>query len=156
MQKTFSHTAIFSVLVLTLLAAACTPQSCLEETDAFVKATFYSRLTGKTAVPDSITMYGVNMSSTRLYNKATGIQPAYIPLNGSTESCSWVIKINGVRDTITFEYTSSPHLVSMECGYTFYHTLSDSVYYTKNKIADIVIKNENVTTLKEENIRIFY
>lgn len=155
MKKIISYNAIFSFSLLLLLAVSCTPESCFEETNAYVKGTFYSTATGKAATPDSITMYGVDMSKVKLYNKATGVQPAYIPLNAGSGSSSFVIKINGIRDTVTFSYSSSPHLLSMECGYTFYHTL-DTVFHTKNQIEDIIIKNENVTTLKEENIRIFY
>lgn len=156
MKKIVSYTSLFPLLGLLLISVSCTPESCFDETNAYLKGTFYSSTTGKTVTPDSLTMYGIHLSATKIYNKATGIQPAYIPLNAGFGSSSFVIRINGVSDTITVWYSSSPYLISMECGYTFHHKLTDTIYYTRHQIEDIVIKNENVTTLKEENIRIFY
>ena len=155
MRKYFSYNALLTLMFIGIIAMSCTPGSCFEETNAFMKGTFYSSSSGKAATPDSLTMYGINISSVKLYKKATGVQPAYIPLDASAGSCTYIIRINGIQDTIKVLYTSFPHLISMECGYTFYHTI-DSVWYTTNKIVDIIRKNDNVTTLKEENIRIFY
>jgi hypothetical protein len=137
-----------------LFSASCTPGSCFEETNAYLKTFFYLESTGKQKAPDSLTLYGLGKDTTR-YMKATGIQPALIPLNASAENCTFIIRINGVTDTISFLYTSYPHLISKECGYTFYHSL-DSVYTTKNIIDTILLKERSVTTLNVQNILIYY
>jgi hypothetical protein len=83
------------------------------------------------------------------------VQPALLPLNASAGSCIYVIRINGLNDTIQFLYSNYPHLISKECGYTFYHIL-DLPVYTQNNIDTILIINRSITTANEENIRIFY
>jgi hypothetical protein len=148
-------TIILSGLILYLFS--CTPESCLEETNAFVKASFYLSKTNKPTVPDSLTLYGIYMDTSKIYDKSIKIQPALIPLNNLTGRCIFIIKINGITDTLYLVYTSYPHLVSKECGYTFYHNLiSDSLTFTTNIIDSIDIRKSAITTINEENIRIYY
>jgi hypothetical protein len=139
-----------------MVMASCTPGSCIEETNAFVKAFFYSNDAKKFQPPDSVTLFGLKMDTNKIYNKALNVQPALLPLDADTTSCSFVIRINGTTDTMTFRYSSFPHLVSMECGYTFYHQLVDKPSFTDNIIDSINIGNSNITTLDVENIRIYY
>jgi hypothetical protein len=142
---------------LILFLFSCTPESCLEETNAFVKASFYLSKTNKSTAPDSLTLYGMNMETSKIYNKSLRVQPALIPLNTKTDKCIFMIKINGITDTLYFVYSSYPHLVSKECGYTFYHNLiSDSLTFTTNIIDSIDIRKSAITTINEENLRIFY
>jgi hypothetical protein len=131
---------------------SCAPSACFEETNSYLKASFYSN--ENQLAPDSLSVSGLGQT-TKIYDKARKIQPALLPLNASAGSCTFVIRINGVNDTIQFLYSSYPHLISKECGYTFYHTL-DSHAFTKNNIDTILIINRSVTTANEENIRIFY
>jgi predicted nucleic-acid-binding Zn-ribbon protein len=142
--------ATFILLVL----VSCTPQMCFEETNAYLKASFYLETTGKLQAPDSLTLIGAGMDTAR-YKKAARVQPALIPLNASAGDCVFLMKINGITDTISFQYTSYPHPISKECGYTFYHSL-DSVFSTKNIIDTILIKQRTITTLNEQNILIYY
>lgn len=137
-----------------LLAVSCTTGSCFEETNAYVKASFYLYSGKKMTAPDSLTLYGIGSDSIR-YKKAPNIQPALIPLNASEDNCSFVIRINGVNDTISFNYSTFVHLISKECGYTYYHNL-DSVYSTLHNIDSISLNLRNITTLDGTNISIFY
>jgi hypothetical protein len=146
----------FSVLLIALGSAfiiSCTPGACYEETNAYLKATFYSNKSKEKNSPDSLTLIGLNKTE-KIYNKESGIQPAFFPLDASSESCTFVIKINNVTDTIQFIYSSYPHLISKECGYTFYHKL-DTFYLSRNAFY-VYKSSNNVTTANEENIRIFY
>jgi hypothetical protein len=143
---------IFAGLILFL--SSCGPQSCFEETESFLKASLYNDITKKLQAPDSLSVHGLNKDST-IYMKAVKVQPALFPLNSVTDNCAFVIEINGVADTATFWYYSYPHLISKECGFTFYHML-DSLTFTKNIIDTIIIRNKSITTINEENIRIFY
>jgi hypothetical protein len=145
---------VISGLILSLLS--CSLGSCFEETESYLKVSFYSNTTKKLVAPDSLTIYGLNMETTKLYNKATKIQPALIPLNSSASECTYVIRINGITDTIQFRYNSYPHLVSKECGYTFYHQLDTEPIPTYHGIRYIFTSNSTITTLNVENIRIFY
>jgi|ERR1035437_322492 hypothetical protein len=138
-----------------LYMLSCTAGSCFEETESYIKASFYDNATTKLLAPDSLTLYGLNNDS-MIYNKSISVQPALIPLNSSTDSCTFVIQINGVNDTIVFKYSSYPHLISKECGYTFYHHIDTVRNYTKHLIKDIYTANSTITNLNVENIRIFY
>jgi hypothetical protein len=138
-----------------LFMISCTPESCFEETNAFVKASFYLTGTGKVHSPDSLTLYGLGMSTNKIYNKSTGVTPALLPLNSSSDNCGFMIRINGISDTITFSYSSYLHLITKECGYTFYHKI-DTPVYTKHIIDKVKILKSSITTINEENIRIYY
>lgn len=142
-------------VILFLSLNYCTPQSCFEETNSFLKITFYSRTTNDLRSPDSLTLYGIGVDTVRLYNKRGSVQPAKLPLDASDGNSVFVIRINGVNDTIAFNYTTYPHLISRECGYSFYHKI-DTPLYTRNIIYTITLEHINVTTLNEENIRIYF
>ena len=142
------------IFLLLLFITNCAPEACFEETDAMLKATFYDNLKKEKKAPDSLTVYGAGMD-TKLYNRERNVQPARLPLNASDASCTYIIRINGINDTMVLTYNSYPHLVSKECGYTFFHKLG-SITYTTNNIDYIYTGKTDITTLNEENIRIFY
>lgn len=155
MKKAFSLIMASFVLALIINISSCSPDACFEETNAFLKASFYLDQTKKLKAPDSLTLYGINHLGSKIYDRAAKIQPALFPLNPSSDTSTFVIKINGVTDTIMFVYRSYPHLISKECGYTFFHDL-DTLFYSKNIIAYIYRGSNSITTKNEENIRIFY
>jgi hypothetical protein len=147
-----------SVLLIALVQLiSCTPQACQEETLSKIKATFYVTGTNKIQAPDSLTVYGlgIHADTNKIYNKSSKISIAQIPLNPSAGTCGFVFRINGITDTLNFTYASYPHLISKECGFTYYHIL-DSYTVTGNAIDTIIFMNKNITTINEENIRIFY
>lgn len=153
-MRKFIRGSLLIILPGTILfLLSCTQGSCFEETESYLKASFYKN--SILTAPDSLTLYGLNTDST-IYNKTASIQPALIPLNASTESCVFVIQINGVADTIEFQYSSYPHLISKECGYTFYHHLDTVPKYTQHVIDTIYVSNKTITNLNVENLRIFY
>lgn len=139
-----------------LILNSCSTGSCYEKTESFLKASFYNYQTQKLQPPDSVTIYGLNMENSKIYKQTRGVQPALIPLNPSTVSSTFIIIINGITDTLEFRYNSYPHLVSKECGFTYYHSLDTDRLFTKHAIINIYIGNGNITTVNEENIRIFY
>jgi hypothetical protein len=153
-HSTFNIYAILFAGIL-LLMISCTPGSCFEETTAFVKARMCIDSTGKAMSPDSLTLYGISKENNKIYNKNSGVSMVLFPLDASSESCGFVIKINGISDTIRFAYSSRPYLISKECGYTFYHTI-DTPVFTRNIIDRVFFVTNAVTTLNEENIRIYY
>jgi len=154
MRRTLQVFAIIIISGFSLLLSSCLEVSCIDETEAFVKAGFYSYSSKTSAVPDSVTLYGLNMAE-RIYNKAKITPPALIPLDDSASVSLFVIKINGINDTIEFQYWSFPHLISKECGYSIFHNV-DTIFHTKHAIDSISRVNKNITTENVENIRIFY
>lgn len=138
-----------------LFIVSCTQEACFEETNAYLKASLYLYSTQLIKAPDSLTLYGIGRDTSKIYNKSTSIRVVQIPLNSSSGNCGFVLKINGVNDTISFLYTSYPHLLSQECGYTYYHDL-ESFTTTMNIIDSVSFSLKSVTTLNGENIRIYY
>jgi hypothetical protein len=144
---------IISGFILFLLS--CTAGACFEETESYLKASLYNNTTKKLTAPDTLTLYGLNQDSI-IYNKKTGVQVALIPLNSSKESCTFVLEINKITDTIEFRYSSYPHLISKECGYTYYHYLDSLPNFTIHGIKRIEFGSKTVTNLNVENLRIYY
>jgi hypothetical protein len=137
-----------------LILSQCASLPCTQETDAKVKTDFFRTGTGTAITADSVTLYGLGRDTNKIYDKATNLKSINFPLDSSSDSCSFFIQLNSLTDTVTFYYTNYTHLVSKECGYTFYHSL-DSIKH-KKPVLDYNIMNRNITTVNEENIRIFY
>ena len=156
MRNPLSRIFFIFLAGLLLFTCSCDQEACFEETNAYVKASLYLYETGKLNAPDSITVYGVNKESSKIYAKSKSITKALLPLDTDAGSCSFVLRINGVNDTISFLYSSYPHLLSKACGYTYYHTISETPEHTTNLIDSVAINNNSITTLNAENIRIYY
>jgi predicted nucleic-acid-binding Zn-ribbon protein len=153
--KIFNISGLFIILTITRFIVSCAPESCIEETTSFVNTTFYKSSTNKLTAPDSITVFGTGRDTIKLYNKATKLSTIKLPLDASLEECGFIIKINGLTDTLRFEYEGYPHLISKACGFTFFYSLN-SVIVSGNAADTIIIRNNNITTLNGENIRIYY
>lgn len=147
---------LYSFLLTILISVlwSCASQPCTENTLSTVNVSFYQTGTGLSVAVDSVTLYGIGMDTNRIYNKSTGLRVIQIPLDAGKDSCSFFIKINNSPDTVTFHYSSYPHLVSKECGFTFYHVLDTPNW--KRPEFNYQLKNINITTANEENIRIYF
>jgi hypothetical protein len=156
MRKFIPGSLIFTLPALILLVFSCTPESCFEETTSFLNATFYETGSDKPTIADSITVYGIGKETTKIYNKALKVSKIKLPLDASSGSSGFVIKINDITDTLILFYSSFPHLISKECGITFYYTLDPQYSVSGSKVDTIIFRNNNITTLNEENISIFY
>jgi len=155
MRNLYNGILLFTMTLTGLYLNSCSAGSCFDETESKVKATFYSAETGNTLAPDSVTLYGVNMDTLKLYDSTTVLKIAEFPLYAAEHASRFVLIINGVNDTLEFSYSSYPHLLSKECGYTFFYTLN-SVIHSVNIIDSISIEKKTITTFNEENLRIFY
>lgn len=143
------------ILSASFYLISCTPQSCQEETEVLTGTSFYRSGTGKSEAPDSVTLYGAGKKGSYIYREASGKQVIFLPLDASSGECSFVIGINGIYDTLEFTYSTYPHLLSKECGYTFFHDILEC-NFSVNIIDTVIIRNKRVTNRNEENIRIFY
>lgn len=154
MSKSPGIIKILLIAVLFLGSNSCIDISCTDNTTASVKAGFYSKTSKSSVVPDSLTLYGAGMA-VYVYNKSKITPPALFPLRDSADYSTFIIKINGITDTLRFNYWSYPHFISKECGYSMFHTV-DTIFFTKNIIDSIARINPNITTENVENIRIYY
>jgi len=142
-------------LVITAYFVSCTAGSCFEETEAKSKASFYSMATKKAQPPDSISLFGFGMDTLLIYDKALSQKSAAFPLFAADTVRRFILRINGINDTMEYRYSSSVHLISRECGYTYFFSL-DTVIFSRNIIDSVSIIKKTATTANEENIRIFY
>jgi hypothetical protein len=134
---------------------SCSAGTCFDVTEAKVKAGFYSKATGIAHPADSISLFGVGKDTLLIYNKLSDAKTAEFPLFADSTICRFVLRINGMNDTVTYKYSSSLHLLSKECGYCFFFNV-DTVYYTRNIIDSVSLTKKSITTFNEENMRIFY
>jgi hypothetical protein len=157
MRKFVPGSFYFFLSGVILLCLSCAPQTCYENTDAMVNTSFYLNSSGKIKAPDSLTIYGANMESNKLFDKLKGVTVANLPLDASTTSSIYIIRINDTNDTVRLVYDSFPNLISKECGYAFFHNLiPDSLTYTKHRIVSISVIKSSITPSNAENIRIYY
>ena len=143
------------LLALIRLSAGCTADSCLEETTSTVNATFYKTGSTQASIADSLTVFGIGKETDKIYDKALKVSLIKLPLDASAAGCGFVMKINDVTDTLRFTYSSYSHLISKECGVTYFFIL-DSYRVSGTTVDTVIIRNNNITTFNEENIRIFY
>ncbi|NLA49578.1 MAG: hypothetical protein GX876_08970, partial [Bacteroidales bacterium] len=57
MRNIFNIISLFIVVCALVLSVSCTPGSCFEETNAYLKASFYQTSTDRAVPPDSLTLY---------------------------------------------------------------------------------------------------
>jgi hypothetical protein len=157
MRKYIPESLFIVLSAFIMYLVSCTPGSCFEDTTSSLKATFYinNNDVSKPVAPDTLTIRGFNRDSI-IYNKALKVQPALFQLNPSSSNSKFIITVNGISDTLIIWYSSYPHFVSKECGYTYYHHLDSIPINHLNFIKDIYIGNRTITNLNVENIRIFY
>jgi hypothetical protein len=134
---------------------SCSPEACLENTESYLNASLYSYANKKIKAPDSLTIHGSGLDTTYIYRKSRNITVARLPLNTDAGISTFVITFNNITDTMTFRHTSYPHLISRECGYTWFHDTEPPVF-TRNAIDSVWFRFGLVTNNDEENIRIFY
>lgn len=152
MRKFTSGYILFIAAGLIFYLASCAPESCLDETEAYVKAYFFKGT--KNVAPDSLTIFGIGRDSS-FYSKAKKVTTARLPLNASADSSTFIIIYNNITDTLTIRYTTYPHLISKECGYTYFHTI-ETPEFTTNGIRSVTVKKNTITTANEQNILLYY
>jgi hypothetical protein len=143
------------LLIIMNFVASCAVDSCFQDTTSFLNAGFYKTGTNSPLAPDSVTVFGIGNETNLLYSKALYLTSVNLPLNASSDTCGFVMKINNITDTLRFIYSVYPHLISKVCGITFFFSL-DSVMVSGTIVDTVTITNKNITIFNAENIRIFY
>jgi len=111
-------------------------------------------------VVSGFTAYGVGNDSI-IYNNLNGVGRFELPLNGSADSCAFVIKLNTpdfpeeiYNDTLWFFYTLRPTLISLECGFITFYQLNH-IKHTRSLIDSVAIENNQIINTLDEHIKIF-
>lgn len=143
------------MVLLTLLLPACSEQACYDDMDPLVNVILLESGTGAAKKSVSLKITGLEFPSPVVLVTETSVTKFSVPLNPAAETSVMVILLNGIADTATISYTNFVHVVSPECGYTFYSVIN-GLNTTHNIIDSLIIENKNITVDGERNMRLFY
>lgn len=163
MNKKF-HIPIFFLIISTFIACN-SDETCRKSRIVNMSLHFYKdtinlkRDTVSLALSlDSITAYGLQNDSI-LYKKVRSKSSITLPLNQFAEKSQFVLKSNGIYDTLTVYYKNKNEYLSLECGAVRVHQI-DSVSITKHFFHYTTITNKDVNTTttssNAENIKIHH
>ena len=143
-----------ALLFAAILNLSCSRGSCDQDTEVLLNAGFYSAESLENISVDSLEVFGIGIPDSSLYSMVT-LKNILLPLNPSTNDCSFVVINGGRADTIDITYSRNLVFLSRECGYT-YHFEINEVFFTRNDISNIIITNKSVIPGDEENIQIYF
>jgi len=150
-MKLFSFT-IF--LLAVVMFHACTQdETCRENTEINLHATFYAFGTTNQMTVDSLTVYGLGKDSL-LYNVKNSINKINLPLNKTDNTSIFVMQFNHVNDTLFVLHANSEYFVSFPCGMVITHQM-DTVMTTNHVIREVKIINRDINTTNEQHVQIF-
>lgn len=158
-------------IAIVLVASGCEPdEECRTENNIRMKAMLYTQSFDETKqvytavehTPDSISVWGLGNDSI-LYDKAQ-TNYVYLPLNKNADSSVFVLRYwyspdegssIDAQDTLLVTYVNQNVYISLECGCFVYHTLQD-FRFTSHALDSVEVLNQQVNTLDEEHIRLYY
>lgn len=106
------------------------------------------------AITDTIMVKGVGNDSA--INDTLPISTVRLPLKPSDNRTAFVIRRDRkTADTVTIEHENTEVLVSLECGTTTTHYIRE-VYFSKNEIDSIVVKDRHIKDNKTNNQLLIY
>jgi hypothetical protein len=149
--------------LLTILLAAyftgCQESSvCEDVTASALRAGFYTvsanGQTVSTIVVDSLTIFGVGRPDDKIYDNRKHVLRIELPVNPAIDSTAYVFVFPGHTDTLWVQYRRSPHLISVECGFTMFYDIS-FVGFTNHYITTSAINTNLVSNTLDEHIQIF-
>ena len=129
--------------VMTFVIVSCSVQPCYEETNPLMNTVLLASGTGEIATADSLRVRGVSATDTVEFVDTRNATSFSLPLDPASDLSLFYITVNGIHDTAVIYYTRLPHLVSPECGYTFFTSVT-GVSTTHNIIDTLIIENSKV------------
>ncbi len=148
---------------LLAILAAMIPFGCQQDivceaaTDASLRIGFYTfseNGQATTTSVDSLTIYGVGRSETKIYDNRKNVVRIELPVNPTVDSTAYVFIFPGHTDTLWVDYSRNPHLISVECGFTMFYEI-ENVQYTNHQIIRSDINTNLVSNTLDEHIQIF-
>ncbi len=141
--------------VMAFVIGSCSVQPCYEETDPLMNTLLLASGTGESATADSLRVRGVSATDTVEFVDERNATSFSLPLDPASDLSLFYITVNGIHDTAVIYYTRLPHLVSPECGYTFFNTVT-GVSTTHNIIDTLIIENSKVDLDGKKNLHLFF
>jgi len=155
-MKFYKYLLYLAFGICLLLPWSCTQDEiCLSNQNA-VQTGFYSVLSGDNTdtILENSSVYGIDPINDSIYIDES-IQSMFLPLSFNSDTTTYVIDNNGLKDTLWFSHTKEMVYISRECGFTFNFTI-DSVWFTKVFVDSVFIEVENVNYNESlENVKIY-
>jgi len=137
------------------IISTCSSGACYEDMDPLMNGAMYASGTGLSQKAATLKIEGFTPTDTLDLVNSSSVATFSLMLNPEVQSVTLHITLNSVVDTAVINYTSYPHLVSQECGYTFFSSIT-GLNTTHNIIDSLIIENKSVTLNGERNLRLFY
>lgn len=92
-----------------------------------------------------------------LYGLNTNISKAQLPLRPDSTITAFQLIYNGQSDTLYIVHDNQYNFISLACGCFVFHNINDSAsYHTHHFIDSVHILNTQVTSAKEDHLRIYF
>lgn len=148
------------LLTIMLATAACNSDGCLENRSSLPLAGFYNSSDQAISL-DSLEITGIGaLDPDPLISAGENISTVYLPMRSTQTTTSWQFAyryryLDGICDTITFDYTSSPYFASYDCG-VVYHYRIHRMEHTTHLIDSVIITDSLVTNTDIQRIKIYF
>ncbi len=129
---------------------------CEEAAATSLRMGFYTLTTEGIAVSttiDSLTVFGLNRPEDKIYDNQKNAARIELPLNPSLDATAFVFLFPEHTDTIWFDYSRIPHLISAECGFTLFFDI-ESIAFTNHYIITGEIDIKLVSNTLDEHIKL--
>ena len=134
---------ILICLVISVLFSGCSVDDmCLSNQNA-LHGNFFSMETKKAVAVEKITIFGLGMPEDSTIYKEETVSKMFLKLSYSSDTTSYVIIKQTLKDTIHFVHSKKLDFISRKCGFNFNFKL-DTVLFTGIFIDSVAIKHSTV------------
>jgi hypothetical protein len=149
----------FLISLIIIFIYSCEAPPCEDTNGVKAKLGFY-HFDGnalKDTLIDSVNIYLKNDSLTHFFNGTkTKTGSISLPLSMITDSSTFIFKFgSSATDTLTFRYTQYLKLVSHQCGFVNFFTITN-YKTTTNRIDSVWVRKDLVEYGTEENVKIYF
>ncbi len=169
--KSYKFICFISIIFSGIMLSCSSDEQCRENKDVVMQADFYHVVFNAATQTysinkitiDSITIQGLKRDSITgnevlidsvLYNNSKSLSSINLPLNKFQGESKFLLKINGINDTLVIYHTNQNQYLSLQCGCIKTFNI-DTIISTHHFIDSTSIVLHQVNTNNAENIRIF-
>ena len=152
-MKFIAHTASILLFGLILGSAGCNINRPCEEPTEFPLVTGYYDSTGADTTLSDLTIYGMGMEDSLLYDRDT-LQSVSLPLNPFTDTTRFIMIFGPYTDTLNFFYQRNLRMISPECGFAIFFEIK-SFSHTYHAIDSLSLLDQNLDAQTQEHLQIF-
>lgn len=169
--KSYKFTFFMIVFFSGIMVSCSSDEQCRENKNVVMQADFYHVAFNATTQTysinkitiDSITVQGLKRDSITgnevlidsvLYNNSKSLSSLNLPLNKFQGESKFLLRINGINDTLVIYHTNQNQYLSLQCGCIKTFNI-DTIISTHHFIDSTSIVLHQVNTNNAENIRLF-